>query len=451
MKSFVYVARNEDAEQVTGVLEAADRREALGKLGELGLFPVHLHEMMEQGPAGETDDCITVEPFQQAAPADGAVARLAWWIAVGSLALGILGILAERLAEAFAFPLVIAAAVCGGLAMRGAGATAEGNRGKGMAVAGLALGCLGVALCATDLVTSTLSHAKPQAVAAGSPSAIAPRPRAVPNPDVTEAERDEDTAAPRPPDIPSATPKPLPRIEPSLVAPPTPPPPPSSSERPRYQRRYKPAGSSAAVAPQSTPSVPEYRAEGTDEGQVLDMAAAIASGKVSARFRGNGGSSGDVVEVTFSKRYGGDGMVLTVTPGTRLRSGTPGIQGMVLAGVKGEKTGVSGYYRRESMVVDATPRTYVLEAYCAEFSKGNPTSSTLLWAEGVDPMLGNILRETSVLSLQAKQAAVWMHTDWATFQQVNRKFRVSGADWIAAEAAVKRCMAAPYWNTTPRR
>ncbi len=173
-----------------------------------------------------------------------------------------------------------------------------------------------------------------------------------------------------------------------------------------------------------------------------DLAAVLASGRVSAVFRGNGGSSGDAIELVVAKAaQAGPGILsLTIAPGTRLQSQDAAAQSMVVAGVRGRATGGDSYEPSSVIVVSGTgPTTYFLEGYCMEFEKDNPSSNTTFSMTSPDPVLACILSEANGLSTDAKQAAVWIYTDHATFEHVNEKFSVSRADWDAAEAVVRKC------------
>jgi hypothetical protein len=119
-----------------------------------------------------------------------------------------------------------------------------------------------------------------------------------------------------------------------------------------------------------------------------DFAAAVSAGKVQVSFRGNGASSGDSIEVlvTRTDKTGGN-LELTVAPGTRLQSGNRAAQIMVIAAVKGRVMGENSYSPSSVIEVGDTPTTYVLEAYCSEFEKDNPSSATTFHLGPVDPVL----------------------------------------------------------------
>ncbi len=175
-----------------------------------------------------------------------------------------------------------------------------------------------------------------------------------------------------------------------------------------------------------------------------DFATALAAGQISATFRGLGGSSGDSIVVVVARNAkSGSALELTMAPGTRLRNGSGFAQNMVIAGVQGEKMGERSYSPGSVIRVQDTPTTYVLEAYCTEFEKDNPAPQSRFQLNPPDPMLACLLTEAANVRLSpaAKQAAVWMHTDNASYNEVTNKFPMTAKDWNAAVAVVKRCAA----------
>lgn len=174
------------------------------------------------------------------------------------------------------------------------------------------------------------------------------------------------------------------------------------------------------------------------------LPAAVAEGKVAARMWGTGGSSGDAVKLTVVRRAaaGSDELHLYVPPGTRLDASEASAQSMVIAGLVGRLVGNNQIEGADEIVV-ATPASdvYILETYCANFEKENPSDSTSFSFQGVDRMLGCILREAQndSLSVEAKQAAVWIETDHITYDHMSQKFPVSSSDWNAAVRVYRRC------------
>ena len=173
-----------------------------------------------------------------------------------------------------------------------------------------------------------------------------------------------------------------------------------------------------------------------------DLATAVAAGKVTVRFLGTGGSSGDAIEMVVSKTAKADPgpLTLTVARGTRLESRNASAQNMVVAGVRGRTVGGDSYEPTSEIIVsEKGSTTYVLEGYCMNFEKDNPSPRTTFSITPPDPVLAAILNEADNLSTTAKQAAVWIHTDHASYAHVNAKFSVTKADWAAAQAVVKKC------------
>lgn len=113
---------------------------------------------------------------------------------------------------------------------------------------------------------------------------------------------------------------------------------------------------------------------------------------------------------------------------------------MVMASVRGRMVHERSYAAASQIVVaSSTPVTYVLEAYCAEFEKDNPSASTTFQLGDVDAPLACILQAAGALSTEAMPAAVWMQTDRVPYDHIHAKFPVSRADWQAAQAVIQRC------------
>jgi hypothetical protein len=95
------------------------------------------------------------------------------------------------------------------------------------------------------------------------------------------------------------------------------------------------------------------------------------------------------------------------------------------------------------------PVRYVLEAYCAQFEKDNPSDETSFTLEPADLALECILRMSSALSTASRQAAVWIYTDHVTYAHLNEKFSVKESEWTAARAVVERCQASTEKRPAP--
>jgi hypothetical protein len=60
----------------------------------------------------------------------------------------------------------------------------------------------------------------------------------------------------------------------------------------------------------------------------------------------------------------------------------------------------------------------------------------------VNPIIACILARSDDLSVPARQAAVWIHTDKASFEQVDEKIPIKKSEWKAAMALARRCQKA---------
>jgi hypothetical protein len=175
-------------------------------------------------------------------------------------------------------------------------------------------------------------------------------------------------------------------------------------------------------------------------GGPITLQAALARNMVTADFNGTGASSGDSVKVKVKKTSKGP-LVVTVPPGTMLRSSSGGYQNMVVSRVTGVMTSDSSYSPTSRIVLTDTKPvvTILLSAYCAEFQKENPQEYTTFSIEAPDPTLACIAQRGANLSVAALQAAVWIYTDRITFQSMSEKFNVSLEEFAAGRAVASRC------------
>ncbi len=175
---------------------------------------------------------------------------------------------------------------------------------------------------------------------------------------------------------------------------------------------------------------------------IVMLLAYPAAGHVSVTFMGSGGSSGDAVLVTVKKTSSAPKgeLTLTLPAGSRLTNARASEQNMVVGAVRGRLHGHDQYSPESTIRVSGTePITYVLDAYCADFAKDNPSESTSFALSQPDQELACLLKETQNRSVATRQATVWIKMDRITFTQMNEKFPVSTAEWADAEKAMTRC------------
>ena len=119
---------------------------------------------------------------------------------------------------------------------------------------------------------------------------------------------------------------------------------------------------------------------------------------------------------------------LTLTPGTVFESVTGTVQNMAGASIKGERVGERSYRpTTEIVLADNDRHSYVVEAYCLDFHKGNLRPSDRF---SIAPSDGQTLRilqagKAKGASIQVIQAAVWIDRDGATAAQLKQRFSVT--------------------------
>ena len=180
----------------------------------------------------------------------------------------------------------------------------------------------------------------------------------------------------------------------------------------------------------------------------VDLGPAAEAGYVKVKYSAIGGSSGDTVRVEVERLAAAgprDPLYFSLPPGLHLGNSTSSEQAMVVLGVKGREVGGGRFEPTDQIVVGDAPASYLVEAYCAEFHKGNPSSSSFFSPENTDPMLACVLDQARVrnLSVSGKQAAVWQYTDRIGFDEMASRIWVTMNDWAAAKSVVEYCRMRP--------
>jgi len=180
-------------------------------------------------------------------------------------------------------------------------------------------------------------------------------------------------------------------------------------------------------------------------GMAQSIQAAEDAGLVRTSYRNPGGSSsGDSVVLIVVKISGPDRLVLSIPSGLTLKSPSLLSQSMAISGLGGRDVG-GGKYAPEQFITltDDKPIRYIIAAYCTEFHKDNPPPDKFDFQVGAtpDPVLACILNEArkEKLTVSGTQAAVWVHTDHVTFQQMSTRMAVGKEEWAKAEAVASRC------------
>ena len=185
----------------------------------------------------------------------------------------------------------------------------------------------------------------------------------------------------------------------------------------------------------------------------LDQAA--RDGKVEVEISGIGGSTGDTILITVRRRVP-EVLRLMLTPGTVFKSVTRTVQNMAGASIKGERLGERSYRPTTKIVLaDDDKHSFVVEAYCLDFHKGNPGPSDRFSIAPPDRQTLKILQagKAKDATIQVIQAAVWIDRDGATAAQLKQRFPVDDGDIEAArdllQDAKQAKLGTPSTSATP--
>jgi hypothetical protein len=169
---------------------------------------------------------------------------------------------------------------------------------------------------------------------------------------------------------------------------------------------------------------------------------ALATGQAKATIRGTGASSGDSIKVTLLKgpNAAAEPLEISIPAGTILKNGNGAGQDMVVGEVLGRVAGESSYEPTSNIVLTGNEAvTYILSAYCVNFEKDNPSEADLFSVMKPDPVLGCILKNSSGLSVEARQAAVWIYSDNVSHAHMSEKFPVSSREFSQGRQVVDQC------------
>jgi len=151
---------------------------------------------------------------------------------------------------------------------------------------------------------------------------------------------------------------------------------------------------------------------------------AVAAGLVGAQFEGTGGASGDVMLLRV-RRTVARTLSITVPLGLVVDNTDASEQDMIVRRLAGEDGGGDGYSPVDSVLLtDDGEHEYVLEAYCLEAHKDNPSSdSSLRIGEAADSDVLAVLAAIDQTdhaegNVKVIQAAVWAITDDITLDEL---------------------------------
>jgi hypothetical protein len=178
--------------------------------------------------------------------------------------------------------------------------------------------------------------------------------------------------------------------------------------------------------------------------RVQSVLQAEQQGLIHTTYQSLGGSSGDSVLLIVVKVRGPERLFLSVPTGLYLSNPLTAAQDMVVSGLRGRDTGDNMYEPlRLIALADDKPTRYIIEAYCAEFHKGNPrTRSAFTSADAIDPVHACILDGAKVrkLSTSGTQAAIWIYTDRVDFREMNTRMEISSTEWARGRSLATTCI-----------
>lgn len=175
---------------------------------------------------------------------------------------------------------------------------------------------------------------------------------------------------------------------------------------------------------------PELDTKRTEFDGKISLQKALSNDWITVSFAGKGSSSGDAILMEIGRKTNKP-LKVYVIPGTILKSNEPNAQDMILSQVKGEMTGDRTYSPSDFIDLSSEePIKYLLEAYCLNFDKDNPSTTTNFRIGNVDEKLQKILYKGKVwgMPLQVIQAAIWISFENVSTYQLKQRFEINDAE-----------------------
>ena len=193
----------------------------------------------------------------------------------------------------------------------------------------------------------------------------------------------------------------------------------------------------------STPIPPIQQQSTPTPSTLLDLSEAIREQVVKAEIWGTGSSSGDSILLKLTRLVPRT-IQINIPIGTVLISDDPSVQSMVIRKVKGIAVGAMRYQPVKSIILDSNePREYVLEAYCLDFHKENPSKESTFWvspnpanSEIIDVLKTADRLDPEIATVPAIQTAIWALTEDMSEDELKERFRVTPEDIENAKAVL---------------
>ncbi len=184
----------------------------------------------------------------------------------------------------------------------------------------------------------------------------------------------------------------------------------------------------ATATPRPSPTASPTTAPTLEAAAPVSLGEALDKKLADIQILGMGGASGASIQI-IANATGSRSVSIEIAPGTVLRSSVPGEQDMVVRRLLGLRQGEQRYSPTEVIFLPglaAGPQSYVVDAYCLNFHKGNPSATTSMAVDAgslVSPAVAAVLAAAARVpgaeqDIDAIQAAVWTVTDHPTWQEM---------------------------------
>ena len=184
--------------------------------------------------------------------------------------------------------------------------------------------------------------------------------------------------------------------------------------------------------PTETP-VPTMTHTLTTEG-ALELRQALAQGLIEAQMRGTGSAAGDSIIATLTRKVPRM-LEIAVPRGTVLTSDDPTTQDMVVLQVRGIPVGGEKFEPVSTIrLTSDAPQEFLLEAYCLDFAKENPSATTHfslgdLASSEVQTVLEALDDVPAAQhTIGAIQTAIWVATEDVCEEELQGRFPASEED-----------------------
>ncbi len=150
------------------------------------------------------------------------------------------------------------------------------------------------------------------------------------------------------------------------------------------------------------------------------------------RIYGVGSSSGDSIMIDV-KRVVNYTLEIEIEVGREITTSISSEQNMAIRRIKGKPMDATRYEPAVKITLDTQEiKTYILEAYCLEFDKDNPSGQNRFSIGGINTEIKKIFNAADELpdagSIAAIQIAIWVMTDDISRQDIEEKLDISEGD-----------------------